>query len=94
MPTKPDSEDDQIPDLVLDMPLQTLYPPVLSPSSEEADQEVAAICSAPIYYWVRSRHTKRRRYYTYDALDYIAEQHIGKRQRYNFAHVQGQTGKH
>ena len=80
MPTKPDTEDDKIPELVPDTPLQTLYPPVLSPSNKEADQEVAVICSAPIYYQVTSRHTKRCRYYTDDALDYIAEQHIGKRQ--------------
>ena len=79
-PTKVDSDPDEIPDLVPDIPLQTLYPPVLSPSDEEADCEVAAICKAPIYYRVRSRNTKRRRYYTYDALDYIAEQHITKRQ--------------
>ena len=83
MPTKDDSDQDEIPELVPEVPLQTLYPPLLSPSDEEADREVAAICSAPIYYQVRSRNTKRRRYYTYDALDYIAEQHITKRQHYS-----------
>ena len=82
-PTKVDSDQNEIPKLVPDTPWQQLYPPVLSPSDEEADREVAAICKAPIYYRVRSRNTKRRRYYTYDALDYIAEQHIMKRQHYS-----------
>ena len=39
--------------------LKMLYPPVLSPSDEEADREVAAICSAPVYYRVRSRNNRR-----------------------------------
>ena len=78
MPTKPDTDDEEIQSL----------------SDEEADREVAAICSAPIYYWVRSRHTKRCRYYTYDALDYIAEQHISKRQCYNPTHLQGYPVEH
>ena len=36
--------DEQIPDLVANNPLQELHPPMQSPSDEEADQEVAAIC--------------------------------------------------
>ena len=74
--------------------MQRLYPPVLSPSDEEADREVAEICKAPIYYRLRSRHTKRCRYYTYDALDYIAGQHIMKRQRYSPSQLQGHYTKH
>ena len=93
-PTKVDSDQDEIPELVPEIPLQKLYPPVLSPSDEEADREVAAICKAPIYYWVRSRNTKRRRYYTYDALDYIAEQHITKRQHYSPPQLQGHHTEH
>ena len=94
MPTKVDSDQDDIPELVPETPLQQLYPPVLSPSDEEADREVAAICKAPIYYRVRSRNTKRHRYYTYNALDYIAEQHIMKRQRYSPSQLQGHYTEH
>ena len=93
-PTKVDSDQDEIPELVPDTPWQQLYPPVLSPSDEEADREVAAICKAPICYRVRSRNTKRHRYYTYDALDYIAEQHITKRQRYSPSQLQGHYTEH
>ena len=67
---------------------------MLSPSDEEADREVAEICKAPIYYRVRSRTTKRHRYYTYDALDYIAEQHITKRQRNSPSQLQGYYTAH
>ena len=45
--------DEQIPDLVENKLLQVLHPPVQSPSDEEANREVAAICRAPEYYWVR-----------------------------------------
>ena len=37
--------DEQIPELVANKPLQQLHFPVQSPSDEEADREVAAICS-------------------------------------------------
>ena len=94
MPTKPDSDQEDIPKLVPEVPLETLYPPVLSPSDKEADWEVAAICSAPIYYQVRSRHTKRHRYYTYDVLDYVMEQHISKRQCYSPSQLQGYPAEH
>ena len=39
--------DKQIPDLVATKPLQELHPLMHSPSDEEADLEVAAICRAP-----------------------------------------------
>ena len=93
-PIKVDSNQEDIPELIPETTVQTLYPPVLSPSDEEADREVAEICKAPIYYRVRSRHTKRHRYYTYDALDYIAEQHITKRQRYSPPQLQGHYPEH
>ena len=93
-PIKVDSDKDDIPELIPETTVQRLYPPVLSPSDEEADREVAEICKAPIYYQLRSRHTKRHRYYTYDALDYIAEQHITKRQCYSPSQLQGHYTEH
>ena len=54
MPTKHSTDEEDIPELVDNIPLQVLYPPVQSPSDEEADREVAAICSAPVYYRVKS----------------------------------------
>ena len=65
--------DEQIPELVPDKPLQELHPPVQSPSDKEADQEVAAICRAPEYYWVRSHVRRRHHYFMYNALDDIGE---------------------
>ena len=44
-----------------------------SPSDEEADREVAAICKAPEYYRVRSHIRRRRHYFMYSALDDIGE---------------------
>ena len=57
--TPTNTSDEQIPELVPNKPLQQLHLPVQSPSDEEADQEVAAICKAPEYYRVRS-HLHRR----------------------------------
>ena len=68
MPTN--ISDEQIPDLVADKPLHALHPPV---SDEEADQEVAAICRAPEYYWVRSHVRRRHHHFMYNALDDIGE---------------------
>ena len=65
--------DEQIPDLVPNNLLQELHPPVQSPSDEEADREVAAICRAPEYYRVRSHVCHRHRYFTYNTLDDIGE---------------------
>ena len=53
-PTDINIDNEEIPELVENTPPQVLYPPVQSPSDEEADQEVAAICNAPVYYRVRS----------------------------------------
>ena len=51
--------DEKIPELVASKPVQQLHLPVHSPSDEEADLEVAAICKAPEYYRVRS-HLRHR----------------------------------
>ena len=56
-PTNISSDHKDIPELVENKPLHVLYPPVQSPLDEEADREVAAICSAPVYYRVRSQLT-------------------------------------
>ena len=82
-PTNTSSDHEDIPDLVENKPLHVLYPPVQSPSDEEANQEVAAICRAPVYYWVRSQLTHRCRYYMYNALDSIEETSREKRWREN-----------
>ena len=71
MPTN--TSDEQIPELVANKPLQQLHLPVQSPSDEEADREVAAICKAPEYYWVRSHIRRRRHYFMYNTLDDIGE---------------------
>ena len=65
--------DEQIPDLVANKLLQALHPPMQSPSDEEADREVAAICRAPEYYWVRSHVRRRHHYFMYNTLDDIGE---------------------
>ena len=65
MPTN--TSDEQIPELVPNKPVQQLHLPVQSPSDEEADHEVAAICKASEYYRVRSHLRRRRRYFTYNA---------------------------
>ena len=71
MPTN--ISDKQIPDLVADKLLQELHPPTQSPSDEEADREVAAICRAPEYYQVRSHVRHRHCYFMYNALDDFGE---------------------
>ena len=94
MPTNTSSDHKDIPDLVENKPLHVLYPPVQSPSDKEADREVAAICRAPVYYWVRSQLTRRRRYYMYNALDSIEETSREKWQRETSPRVQGPPVKH
>ena len=58
-PTNINMDDKEIPELVENTPPQVLYPPAQSPSDEEADREVAAICNAPVYYRLRSHTTCR-----------------------------------
>ena len=65
--------DEQILELVASKPVQQLHLPVHSPSDEEADREVAAICKAPEYYQVRSHLRRRRHYFIYNSLDDIGE---------------------
>ena len=67
------TSDQQIPKLVENKPLHAQHPPVQSLSDEEADREVAAICKAPEYYWVRSHIRRRRQYFMYNCLDDIEE---------------------
>ena len=93
-PTNISSDHEDISDLVNNKLLHVLYPPVQSPSDEEVDQEVAAICRAPVYYRTRSQLTRRRQYYMYHALDSIEETSREKRQRANSPHVQGPPVEH
>ena len=65
--------DEQIPDSVTTKPLQELTPLTHSPSDEEADREVAAICRASEYYRVRSHVRRRHHYFIYNTLDDIGE---------------------
>ena len=71
MPTS--TSDEQIPELVVDKPVQQLHLPVQTPSDEEADQEVAAISRPSEYYRVRSHLRCRCHYFMYNALDDIEE---------------------
>ena len=93
-PTNNSSDHEDIPELVENNPLQVLYPPQQSPSDEEADWEVAAICRAPIYYRVRSQLSRRCRYYMYNALDSIEEMSREKWRHENSPHVQGAPVEH
>ena len=94
MPTNISSDHEDIPNLVENQPLHVLYPPVQSPSDKEADQEVAAICRAPVYYRVRSQLTRRHQYYMYHALDSIKETSREKRRCANSPRVQRPPVKH
>ena len=86
--------DEPIPKLVPDKPLQQLHLPVQTPSDEEADQEVEAICRQSEYYRVRSHLHRRRRYFMYNALDDIGEVTQYKRRRSNSPNGQGPPDEH
>ena len=86
--------DEQIPDLVATKPLQELHPLIHSPSDEEADREVAAICRAPEYYQVRSHVRHRHHYFMYNTLDDIGETIHQKRHQNNSPSVQGPPVEH
>ena len=86
--------DQQISDLVATKPLQELHPPIHSPFDKEADQEVAAICRAPEYYWVRSHIHRRHHYFMYNALDDIGEITQQKQPLNNSPSVQGPPVEH
>ena len=92
MPTN--TSDEQSPELVANKPLQQLHLPVQSPSDEEADREVAAICKAPEYYRVRSHIRRRRHYFMYNALDDIGEVTQHKQPCNNSPSVQGPPVEH
>ena len=92
MPTS--TSDEQIPELVANKPVQQLHIPVQTPSDEEADQEVAAICRPSEYYRVRSHLHRRRHYFMYNALDDIGEITQYKRRHNNSPSVQGLPVEH
>ena len=60
-----------------------------TPSDEEADREVAAICKSSEQHRVRLHLRRRRRYLMYNALDDIGETTQYKRPRNNSPSVQG-----
>ena len=92
MPTN--ISDEQIPELVASKPVQQLHLPVHSPSHEEVDLEVAAICKAPEYYWIRSHLCHRQHYFMYNSLDDIGEVTQYKRRQNNSPSVQGPPVEH
>ena len=95
MPTNIDiDEEEEISDLVENTTLRTLYPLVQSPSDEEADQEVAAICSTPVYFRVKSRRMHRHQYYMYNSIDLIEANNRQKRIRQDSSHTQGYPVEH
>ena len=77
-----------------DKPVQQLHLPVQSPSDEEVDREVAAICRPSEYYRVRSHLLHRRHYFMYNALDDMGEITQYKRRRNNSPSVQGPHVEH
>ena len=92
MPTS--ISDEQIPELVADKSLQQLHLPLNTPSDEEADHEVEAICAPSEYYRVRSHSHRRRCYFMYNALDDIGETTQYKRPQNNSPSVQGPPVEH
>ena len=90
--TPTSTSDEQIPELVADKPQLCL--PEQSPSDEEADQEVAAICRPSEYYWVRSHLCHRHHYFMYNTLDDIGEITHYKRRGNSPPSVQGPPVEH
>ena len=86
--------DEQIPELVADKSLQQLHLPLNTPSDEEADHEVEAICAPSEYYQVRSHLRRRCRYFMYNTLDDIGETTQYKRPWNNSPSVQGPPVEH
>ena len=64
-------------------PVQQFNLHVQTPSDEEADREVAAICKSSEQYRVRLHLRRRRHYLMYNALDDIGETTQYKRPRNN-----------
>ena len=71
MPTS--TSDEQIPELVANKPVQQLHLHVQTPSDEEVDRKVAAICRPSEHYRVRSHLRHRHLYFMYNQLDDIGE---------------------
>ena len=92
MPTN--ISDKQIPELVPNKQLPKVHIPVQSPSDEEADREVAAICRAPEYYRVRSHIRRRHQYFVYNVLDDIGEVRQQKQPCMKSPSVQGPPVEH
>ena len=86
--------DEQIPELVADKSLQQLHLPLNTPSDEEADREVEAICAPSEYYRVRSHLRRRCHYFMYNTLDDIRETTQYKRPWNNSPSVQGPPVEH
>ena len=86
--------DEQIPELVADKSLQQLHLLLQTPSDEEADREVEAICRPSEYYRVRSHLHRRHRYFMYNALDDIGETTQYKRRHNNSPPLQGPPAEH
>ena len=92
--TPTSTSDEQIPELVTDKSVQQLHLPLQTPSDEEADREVAAICQPSEYYRVGSHLWRRRHYFMYSALDDIGEITQYKRRHNNSPSVQGPPVEH
>ena len=88
------TSDEQIPELVENKQVQQFHLHVQTPSDEEADREVAAICKSSEQYRVRAHLLLRRRYLMYNALDDIGEIPQYKRPRNNSPSVQGPPVEH
>ena len=67
------TSDEQIPELVANKPVQQLHLHVQTPSDEEVDREVAAICRPSEQYRVRSHLCLRCHYFMYNKLEDIGE---------------------
>ena len=74
--------------------MQQFHLHVQTPSDEEADREVAAICRSSEQYRVRLHLRHRRRYLMYNALDDIGEITQYKRPPNNSPSVQGPPVEH
>ena len=88
------TSDEQIPELVENRPVQQFNLHVQTPSDEEADREVAAICKSSEQYRVRLHLRRRHRYLMYNALDDIGETTQYKRPRNNSPSGQGPPVEH
>ena len=75
-------------------PVQQFHLHVQTPSDEEADREVAAICKSSEQYRVRAHLCHRRRYLMYNALDDIGEITQYKRPPNNSPSVQESPVEH